>query len=35
MFKTMQPPEYIIDEIKHKLIPGEVALTEGPVFSVY
>jgi len=35
MFKTMQPPEHIIDEIKHKLIPGEVALTEGPVFSVY
>jgi len=35
IFKTMEQPEHILAEIKHKLIPGEAALEGGPVFSAY
>jgi len=35
IFKTMEPPEHIVAEIKHKLIKDEAALEGGPVFSVY
>ena len=35
IFKTTELPVHILDEIKYKLIPGEVALEGGPVFSVY
>jgi len=34
IFKTMEFPEHIIEEIKYGLIPGDASL-DGPVFSVY
>ncbi len=35
IFKTMETPEHLIDEIEYTLIPGQASLEGGPIFSVY
>ena len=35
VFKMMEMPEHIKDEIKHHLIPGQADLDSGPIFSIY
>ncbi len=35
IFKTMETPEHLIDEIEYTLIPGQATLDGGPIFSVY
>jgi len=35
IFKTMQTPAHLIDEIEYTLIPGQATLEGGPIFSVY
>ncbi len=35
IFKTMETPQHLIDEIEYTLIPGQATLEGGPVFNAY
>jgi hypothetical protein len=35
IFKTMETPQHLIDEITYRMTPGQVELEETPIFSAY